>query len=133
MMKQKLISILVLSLTLFAPLSAINADTGKLKLVSMKVINSKGHPATLKDGTKVRVVHLKNTKTPKKECFLDVASLRTININKWEPAGKGATAQMNLQAKIGSQGHPYCAGQGTGCVMTVEVPDAAAVQDSLSR
>jgi len=131
MMKRKLLSILLISLPLIAPVGVVSADTGKL--VSMKVINSKGYPARLKDGTKVRVVSLKNTKMPKKECFLDIASLRSMNIDKWELAGEGATAEMNLQAKVGSQGHPYCAGQGTGCVMTVEVPDAAAVQEKLSR
>jgi hypothetical protein len=130
MMKRRIFSTLLICLPLIAPGSAFSAE--KTKLVSMKVINSKGYPAKLKGGIDVRIVDLRNLKAPEKECSLDVKSLQGLNVKNFARVGKSATATINLQAKVGSKGHPYCSGEGSGCVMTIEVPDAQ-VLERMSR
>lgn len=130
MMKRRMFTSLLVCLPLLAPGVSISAE--KPKLVSMKVIKSKGAVVKLKDGTKVKIVDIKNLKMPEKECSLDLNSVRHLSIDQFKRGELAATAEMNLQAKIGSQGHPYCAGQGSGCVMTVEVPDAK-ILEKLSR
>lgn len=131
MMNRKMVATLLICLPLVGPGIATSAE--QTQLVSMKVINSKGYPAKLKDGTEVRIVGLKNQKEPEKECSVDIGSLRGVTANNWSKAGKGATATIKLQAKVGPKGHPYCSGSGEGCVMTVEVPDAAMLRERINR
>lgn len=113
----KIFSVTSISLLL---LISFNTNAAE-KLVSQRVINSKGLKIKVKGKTFI-VTKIINKKSPNKACSLSVRGLRFLSLN--DMPMKGATAEMNLQAKIGSKGHPYCSGQGTGCVITIEVPDA---------
>ena len=130
MKSRNLFFLLALSSSLFAPGLVMSAE--KAELVSMEMINSKGYSATLSDGLKVRVVKIQNREAPQKQCRLDVSSLKRMTADKWARAGHGAVAQLSLKARSDSEG-VYCAGKGSGCLITVEIPDAKAVADRLSN